>query len=141
MNYLIFFLGISVLSVSFGLSHFVFCISISVKQVFIFVSEEYGFIESKHGKRFVFCAFLRLDVSTSLISFLILFCKGVTFNNALLNVTPFQTMRLLTHNFLSSGFLKNAPTGYPLKLNATKIETKEADFDDKFIKNMIPKVG
>ncbi|PAV64832.1 hypothetical protein WR25_01056 [Diploscapter pachys] len=56
-------------------------------------------------------------------------------------MTPFQTMRLLTHNFLSSGFLKNAPTGYPLKLNATKIETKEADFDEKFIKNMIPKIN
>ncbi|KAI6205980.1 Protein of unknown function DUF343 domain containing protein [Aphelenchoides besseyi] len=31
-------------------------------------------------------------------------------------------MRLLTHNFLSSQFLKNVQEGYPLVLKATKVE-------------------
>ncbi|CAI5443315.1 unnamed protein product [Caenorhabditis angaria] len=48
-------------------------------------------------------------------------------------------MKLLTHNFVSSRFLKDVKGGYPLKLSAQKIETKDVEFNEEFIKNIIPK--
>ncbi|KAE9556293.1 hypothetical protein FO519_000476 [Halicephalobus sp. NKZ332] len=49
-------------------------------------------------------------------------------------------MKLLTHNFLSSSFLKNVKTGYPLLLRASKVEEVEAEFDPEFTKSMLKKV-
>uniref|UniRef100_A0AC34R4C1 Multifunctional methyltransferase subunit TRM112-like protein n=1 Tax=Panagrolaimus sp. JU765 TaxID=591449 RepID=A0AC34R4C1_9BILA len=49
-------------------------------------------------------------------------------------------MKLLTHNFLSSAFLKNVMVGYPLILNATKVEHVETEFDPAFVKSMMGKV-
>ncbi|KAK6051440.1 hypothetical protein COOONC_11057 [Cooperia oncophora] len=37
-------------------------------------------------------------------------------------------MKLLTHNFLSSRFLKNVTNGYPLILRANQIANKELDY-------------
>ncbi|KAH7727337.1 methyltransferase-associated protein [Aphelenchoides avenae] len=49
-------------------------------------------------------------------------------------------MKLLTHNFLSSQFLKGVSTGYPLILRATKVEKKDVEYNEAFTKRMIPKV-
>uniref|UniRef100_A0A915DXX7 Multifunctional methyltransferase subunit TRM112-like protein n=1 Tax=Ditylenchus dipsaci TaxID=166011 RepID=A0A915DXX7_9BILA len=49
-------------------------------------------------------------------------------------------MKLLTHNFLSSQFLKGVKTGYPLILRATKVQTEEVEYNDVFMKKMIPKL-
>ncbi|KAE9412703.1 hypothetical protein Angca_010151, partial [Angiostrongylus cantonensis] len=52
----------------------------------------------------------------------------------------FQEMKLLTHNFLSSRFLKNVVNGYPLILRANQKANKEVEFNEKFVLNMMPKV-
>lgn len=49
-------------------------------------------------------------------------------------------MKLLTHNMLTSKILKNVVTGYPLKITATKIEEKQADFQPEFVQRMMKKV-
>ncbi|KHN82797.1 tRNA methyltransferase 112 -like protein [Toxocara canis] len=49
-------------------------------------------------------------------------------------------MKLMTHNFLTSKFLKGVVTGYPLLLVATKKEVKEFEFNAEFVKRMIPKL-
>ncbi|KJH42818.1 hypothetical protein DICVIV_11182 [Dictyocaulus viviparus] len=50
-------------------------------------------------------------------------------------------MKLLTHNFLSSRFLKNVTNGYPLILRANQKANKEVEFNEKFVLNMMPKVN
>lgn len=49
-------------------------------------------------------------------------------------------MKLLTHNMLTSKILKNVVNGYPLKINATKVEEKKSDFQHDFINRIIKKV-
>ncbi|VDK44630.1 unnamed protein product [Anisakis simplex] len=49
-------------------------------------------------------------------------------------------MKLMTHNFLTSKFLKGVTNGYPLLLAATKKEIKQVEFSDTFVKRMIPKL-
>uniref|UniRef100_A0A9J2PLV5 Multifunctional methyltransferase subunit TRM112-like protein n=2 Tax=Ascaris TaxID=6251 RepID=A0A9J2PLV5_ASCLU len=49
-------------------------------------------------------------------------------------------MKLMTHNFLTSKFLKGVVTGYPLLLIATKKEVKQLEFNDAFVKRIIPKL-
>ncbi|KAI1732979.1 hypothetical protein Ddc_01885 [Ditylenchus destructor] len=49
-------------------------------------------------------------------------------------------MKLLTHNFLSSQFLKGVKVGYPLTLMATKIEKNEVEYNEEFTKRMLPKL-
>uniref|UniRef100_A0A7E4V2N8 Multifunctional methyltransferase subunit TRM112-like protein n=1 Tax=Panagrellus redivivus TaxID=6233 RepID=A0A7E4V2N8_PANRE len=49
-------------------------------------------------------------------------------------------MKLLTHNFLSSAFLKNVKIGYPLTLKVTSAEIVESEFDPDFTKRMLTKV-
>lgn len=49
-------------------------------------------------------------------------------------------MKLLTHNMLTSKVLKNVVTGYPLKIEATKVEVKKADFQPDFVARMLKKV-
>jgi hypothetical protein len=51
-----------------------------------------------------------------------------------------KKMKLLTHNMLTSKILKNVVTGYPLKISATKVETKEVDFQPEFVNRMMRKV-
>ncbi|KAI6243653.1 Multifunctional methyltransferase subunit TRM112-like protein [Aphelenchoides fujianensis] len=50
-------------------------------------------------------------------------------------------MRLLTHNFLSSQFLKNVQEGYPLVLRATKVEQKEFQFNEQMMANLLKKIN
>lgn len=50
-------------------------------------------------------------------------------------------MKLLTHNILTSKMLKGVVTGYPLKLNAVKIEVKKADYQSEFIQRIMQKVN
>ncbi|GMS95767.1 hypothetical protein PENTCL1PPCAC_17942 [Pristionchus entomophagus] len=49
-------------------------------------------------------------------------------------------MKLLTHNFLSSRFLKNVTTGYPLKLTIEEKNVVEAEVDVNFLKNIMVKI-
>ncbi|CAJ0571392.1 unnamed protein product, partial [Mesorhabditis spiculigera] len=49
-------------------------------------------------------------------------------------------MKLLTHNFLSSRFLKNVSSGYPLILRAAVKEEREVDFEPEFVQNIVPKL-
>ena len=49
-------------------------------------------------------------------------------------------MKLLTHNMLTSKVLKNVTTGYPLRIEATKVELKKADFQQEFIARMLKKI-
>lgn len=49
-------------------------------------------------------------------------------------------MKLITHNMLTSKVLKNVVTGFPLKIEATKVEMKKADFQPEFITRMLKKI-
>ncbi|VDD91844.1 unnamed protein product [Enterobius vermicularis] len=51
-------------------------------------------------------------------------------------------MKLMTHNFLSSKFLKGVVNGYPLLLSATKTEVriKEFDYNEQFVKKIVPRL-
>ncbi|CAB3405537.1 unnamed protein product [Caenorhabditis bovis] len=48
-------------------------------------------------------------------------------------------MKLLTHNFVSSRFLKEVKNGYPLKLVAKTVKTNEVEMNEDFIVNIIQK--
>lgn len=49
-------------------------------------------------------------------------------------------MKLLTHNMLTSSIIKGVSEGFPLIVQATKVEDVEADFNPEFVKRMIPKL-
>lgn len=49
-------------------------------------------------------------------------------------------MKLITHNILTSKVLKNVKTGYPLKVNSTKVEIKDADYQPDFVSRMMKKI-
>lgn len=49
-------------------------------------------------------------------------------------------MKLLTHNLLTSRFLKNVQSGYPLKLEVEKIEEINTDYDGSFLQKMLVKI-
>lgn len=49
-------------------------------------------------------------------------------------------MKLLTHNLLSSRFLRNVQTGYPLKLIVTQTEEVRTEYNDEFLKKMLKKI-
>uniref|UniRef100_A0A0N5A7Q5 Multifunctional methyltransferase subunit TRM112-like protein n=1 Tax=Syphacia muris TaxID=451379 RepID=A0A0N5A7Q5_9BILA len=49
-------------------------------------------------------------------------------------------MKLVTHNFLTSNFLKGVVNGYPLILTATKVEEKSDDNNDDFVRKVLPKL-
>lgn len=49
-------------------------------------------------------------------------------------------MKLITHNMLSSKFLKGVQTGFPLKVFAEKLTIKEQEFNPDFVKRMLPKL-
>ena len=44
-------------------------------------------------------------------------------------------MKLLTHNMLACN-IKGVKNGYPFKIEPTKVETTQADFDPEFLRNM-----
>ncbi|KAK3284646.1 hypothetical protein CYMTET_7709 [Cymbomonas tetramitiformis] len=48
-------------------------------------------------------------------------------------------MRLLTHNMLANN-AKGVTKGFPLGLEVTAVETKEAEFNPDFLKKMVPKL-
>lgn len=49
-------------------------------------------------------------------------------------------MKLLAHNFLTSNFLKGVTNGYPLILVATKKEIIPQEFNQAFVKRLLPKL-
>jgi len=49
-------------------------------------------------------------------------------------------MKLLVHNMLTSNMIKGVTKGFPLGIEATKIEEKEAEFNPEFISRMVPKL-
>lgn len=49
-------------------------------------------------------------------------------------------MKLITHNLLSSRFIKNVQTGYPLKLVVTQSEEALSEFNNEFLQKMMPKI-
>jgi len=48
-------------------------------------------------------------------------------------------MKLLTHNMLMCN-KKGVKLGYPLRIHATKVELKEAEFNPDFIRHVFPKL-
>jgi multifunctional methyltransferase subunit TRM112 len=50
------------------------------------------------------------------------------------------TMKLLTHNMLTSAIIKGVKTGYPLKIEAGDVQVSEVDFNPDFVARMIPKL-
>jgi len=49
-------------------------------------------------------------------------------------------MKLITHNLLTSRFLKNVQTGYPLKLIVEKSEEIKTDYNHEFLQKMLKKI-
>ncbi|CAB0005728.1 unnamed protein product [Nesidiocoris tenuis] len=49
-------------------------------------------------------------------------------------------MRLLTHNMLTSKCVKGVMQGYPLGIQATKVQVMESDFNKDFVTRVIPKL-
>lgn len=48
-------------------------------------------------------------------------------------------MKLLTHNMLAC-HIKTVKNGYPFKIEATKVEEIEADFDPDFLRHIFPRI-
>lgn len=48
-------------------------------------------------------------------------------------------MKLLTHNMLTS-HVKGVKNGYPLVINASKVEVRQVDFNSEFIARMLPRL-
>ena len=49
-------------------------------------------------------------------------------------------MRLLTHNMLSSQMIKGVKVGFPLRIEAVKVEVKPEEFDADFLLGLLPKL-
>eukprot|EP00892_Ulva_mutabilis_P009861 jgi/Ulvmu1/7247/UM035_0034.1 len=49
-------------------------------------------------------------------------------------------MKLLMHNFLACN-IKGVKNGYPLEIEATKVEMRDADFDPDFIRKIMERVN
>jgi multifunctional methyltransferase subunit TRM112 len=48
-------------------------------------------------------------------------------------------MKLLTHNMLQC-HIKGVQNGYPFKIEASKVETHEMDFDPDFLRHIFPRL-
>lgn len=48
-------------------------------------------------------------------------------------------MRLLAHNMMAS-HVKGVKNGYPFKIEATSVQTLDADFDPAFVRAMLPRL-
>lgn len=49
-------------------------------------------------------------------------------------------MKLLTHNLLTSRFLKNVQSGYPLKLMVERVEEIQTEYNHEFLQKMLKKI-
>ncbi|KAL8626006.1 hypothetical protein ACOMHN_012598 [Nucella lapillus] len=49
-------------------------------------------------------------------------------------------MKLLTHNMLTSNIIKGVTKGFPLGINASRVEVQEVDFNPEFITRVLPKL-
>lgn len=49
-------------------------------------------------------------------------------------------MKLITHNLLSSRFIKNVQSGYPLKLVVAQSEEVKSEYNNEFLQKMMPKI-
>lgn len=49
-------------------------------------------------------------------------------------------MKLLTHNLLTSRFLKNVQFGYPLKLVVERVEEIKTEYNHEFLQKMLKKI-
>lgn len=48
-------------------------------------------------------------------------------------------MKLLTHNMLAC-HIKGVQNGYPLKIEAEKVETREMDYEPDFLRHIFPRI-
>ena len=48
-------------------------------------------------------------------------------------------MKLLTHNMLQC-HIKGVQNGFPLKIEAEKVETREMDYEPDFLRNIFPRI-
>lgn len=49
-------------------------------------------------------------------------------------------MKLFTHNMLTSNILKGVTKGFPLKINATKVENVSTDYNRDFIVRILSRI-
>jgi len=56
-----------------------------------------------------------------------------------MRLTSLRTMRLLTHNMLTS-HVKGVTNGYPLIIESTEIRENKVDFNPEFIQRMVPRI-
>lgn len=49
-------------------------------------------------------------------------------------------MKLLTHNLLTSRFLKNVQSGYPLKLVVERVDEITTEYNQEFLRKMLKKI-
>lgn len=50
-------------------------------------------------------------------------------------------MKLLTHNMLTSKFIKGISTGYPLQLTVNDFNISPVDFNVDFLKKILPRIN
>jgi len=61
-------------------------------------------------------------------------------NTSNIRCSLINTMKLMTHNVLSSKGIKSVKTGYPLKIEAKDVKVSEVDFNPDFIARVIPRL-
>ena len=61
-------------------------------------------------------------------------------NLSKIRLTARFTMKLLTHNMLSSKGIKGVKIGFPLKIEARDVKECEVDFNPEFTSRVIPKL-
>jgi multifunctional methyltransferase subunit TRM112 len=49
-------------------------------------------------------------------------------------------MKLITHNMLTSNILKGVTKGFPLKINAMKIESVSVNYNREFITRILQRI-
>jgi multifunctional methyltransferase subunit TRM112 len=49
-------------------------------------------------------------------------------------------MKLITHNMLTSNIIKGVTKGFPLKINAAKVENVTVDYNRDFIVRILPRI-
>lgn len=49
-------------------------------------------------------------------------------------------MKLITHNMLTSNILKGVTKGFPLKIQATKVENVSVDYNRDFIVRILSRI-
>jgi multifunctional methyltransferase subunit TRM112 len=49
-------------------------------------------------------------------------------------------MKLIVHNMLTSNILKGVTKGFPLRINAAKVENISVDYNRDFVVRMLPRI-